>query len=238
MSSLKTQMRRCTTCYTAAADKPLKACSRCKSAAYCSRECQKKDWPRHKPACNHNADLAEALKGHAETLEGQLQRFTLPDGITLYELDQRLEKWVRFHNTTLMVVTMHAIRVTEDLMRARTHVLYITLRARPRKEHGDSAGKFFAIKDAQVLSIAEARKKEAPWPESLDQLNSLQEDSEANGRGQVAAAMVQCEPLAVQTVPFGSLRDIPGSVYNNWKARLMEDIEKGKKFDMRYGWTR
>jgi hypothetical protein len=28
-----------------------KRCSRCKSACYCSQECQKLDWKRHKPSC-------------------------------------------------------------------------------------------------------------------------------------------------------------------------------------------
>jgi hypothetical protein len=29
----------------------LKQCSRCRTVRYCSSECQKKDWPRHKTAC-------------------------------------------------------------------------------------------------------------------------------------------------------------------------------------------
>jgi hypothetical protein len=29
----------------------MQQCSRCHSAAYCSRECQKKAWPRHKNFC-------------------------------------------------------------------------------------------------------------------------------------------------------------------------------------------
>ena len=27
-------------------------CSRCKMVSYCSKECQKKDWKRHKKSCN------------------------------------------------------------------------------------------------------------------------------------------------------------------------------------------
>ncbi|KAJ7199121.1 hypothetical protein GGX14DRAFT_662088 [Mycena pura] len=30
---------------------PLRYCSKCQIASYCSKECQKSDWPEHKPAC-------------------------------------------------------------------------------------------------------------------------------------------------------------------------------------------
>ncbi|KAJ6484060.1 hypothetical protein C8R45DRAFT_1000059 [Mycena sanguinolenta] len=33
----------------------LKECGRCKSARYCSVECQRKNWKQHKPACEFNA---------------------------------------------------------------------------------------------------------------------------------------------------------------------------------------
>ena len=41
-------------------------CSRCRCATYCSRECQKTDWSRHKPNCDWNASMIakfEAEKG-------------------------------------------------------------------------------------------------------------------------------------------------------------------------------
>ncbi|XP_071085093.1 uncharacterized protein [Haliotis cracherodii] len=44
----------------------LKTCSRCKTALYCSRDCQKKDWQRHKKTCripDHDGnDLKTLLK--------------------------------------------------------------------------------------------------------------------------------------------------------------------------------
>lgn len=33
-------------------EKPLSACSQCQHAMYCSRACQVKDWPLHKPTCS------------------------------------------------------------------------------------------------------------------------------------------------------------------------------------------
>ncbi|ORY05374.1 hypothetical protein BCR34DRAFT_604534 [Clohesyomyces aquaticus] len=45
---------RCAICYKAsltAAGSPLLRCSRCQSAYYCSRACQKADWKSHKPSC-------------------------------------------------------------------------------------------------------------------------------------------------------------------------------------------
>ena len=35
----------------------VKPCARCRSAFYCSRECQKADWPRHRHICDLNVDF-------------------------------------------------------------------------------------------------------------------------------------------------------------------------------------
>ncbi|KDR68108.1 hypothetical protein GALMADRAFT_283213 [Galerina marginata CBS 339.88] len=42
----------CFTCdKTPEGDKEYQRCAKCKSITYCSRECQKRDWPRHKRGC-------------------------------------------------------------------------------------------------------------------------------------------------------------------------------------------
>ena len=38
-------------CYVCAHTEDIKCCSKCKLTAYCSRRCQKRDWPRHKGEC-------------------------------------------------------------------------------------------------------------------------------------------------------------------------------------------
>ncbi|EED79095.1 predicted protein [Postia placenta Mad-698-R] len=208
MSSLKTQMS--------------------KAAKYCSKECQKADWKNHKQNCQNNASLADALKDHAASPLGMIERLMLPDGISLYDLDQRLEKWVRFHNPTLMGATIHALRLPESLARARTHVLHIELL--PRWDHGGAVGKYFRVVRTKVVEVAQAQTWAEPWPASLSALREMQDQSESMRRGYVAAAMVESPPLAVQTVPFGSIKKLDYPVVQRWEEVLIKDVEAGRKF--------
>mmetsp|Transcript_15539 Transcript_15539/g.26723 ORF Transcript_15539/g.26723 Transcript_15539/m.26723 type:complete len:377 (-) Transcript_15539:58-1188(-) len=41
----------CATCCVAGSSADLQVCSRCMTLHYCSRKCQKQDWPRHKQEC-------------------------------------------------------------------------------------------------------------------------------------------------------------------------------------------
>ena len=173
--------------------------------------------------------LASALKEHESTPEGIMDRLFLPEGISRYELDQRLEKWVKFHNSTLMAACLHALRLPEDLGHTRTKLLYVKLS--PRDDHGGSAGKYFRIVEAYSVDMEEAMQKPSPWPESIMQLRPMQDESERLKRGRVTAAMVECPPLAVQGVPFGSLKSLRGlAVMPQWKEILVRDVENGKKF--------
>ncbi|TCD61348.1 hypothetical protein EIP91_008575, partial [Steccherinum ochraceum] len=221
----------CSGCYTPGSEKHLSLCAGCKAAKYCSRDCQKKDWPRHKATCQTNKTLVETLRAHSETPLGVLDRLVLPDGISMYELDQRLEKWVSFHSPTLMGATIHCINLPGNVTNARKKVMYVKLQPRERREHYDAPGLYFEFVDAYAVDIEEAMGWESPWPESLDQLKKLQDDSERDGRGGVTAAMVEVKPLAVQTVPFGSMKNLGiRRALSTWKETLKNDINQGKKF--------
>lgn len=153
--------------------------------------------------------------------------------MSLTELDTRLEKWIKFHNPTLMGACIHALALPRDITRSRSHVLH--LKVRPRTDHGGSAAKYFRVVEAEPIEIAQAMSYSPPWPESLNDLKNLREESEQSGRGTVAAIGIVCFPLGVQIIPFGSLKGLNTlRVLPTWKNTLIQDVENGKKFS-RFG---
>lgn len=145
-------------------------------------------------------------------------------------MDQRLEKWVRFHSYTLMGACLHAVRAPEDLNNVRTNVLYVKLEV--REDHDGVPAKYFRVAEAYAVSVQDGMRQSSPWPESLLQLRAMQNDAEKEKkRGLVGATLVECPPLAVQTVPFGSVKNVKGiTVLESWKDILISDVENGRKF--------
>lgn len=159
----------------------------------------------HKQICRTKSEFAESIAAFSQSPLGMFSQRLLPDGISMQELDQRLEKWVKFHHQTLMAACLHALRLPDDESRARTHVMHLILL--PRQDHGGHPGKWFKVVDAKALEWSEAEKKRTPWPESLAQVRDMQDDAQSKGQGRIAAAMLDCPPLSVQTVPFGSINN-------------------------------
>jgi len=127
-----------------------------------------------------------------------------------------------------------ALALPRDITRLRTHVLHPTVA--PRTDHSGSAAKFFRVRDAEPIAIAQAMTYDALWPESLNDLKNLREENEESGRGTVAAIGLVCPPLGVQIIPFGSLNGLRSlQVLPHWKDTLFRDVENGKKF-MRFGY--
>ncbi len=152
----------------------------------------------------------------------------LPDNMTFYQLDQLLEAWVHVHMRMLMVACIHAIRLPDGYDRLRTHVLTVQLRPLPRSVHGGNPARAFAVVDAFPLTVAEGARRGDAWRHCIEQLRTMQVLEDKVGTGRMGAAMLECPPLAVQVVPFGSIRPARGRVQENWKDIFVEDIQEGR----------
>lgn len=130
-----------------------------------------------------------------------------------------------------MAACESGLRLPENIDNALKQVLYVKLRGRAHPEHRGDVGKLFAVEDAYPLLIEEAMTWRSPWPESLLQLKDWQDKSGRLGRGRYTAVMVECPPLAVQTVPYGSL--FPTSfdpvIKPDWKEILVDDVLHGRQ---------
>ncbi|KAJ7277651.1 hypothetical protein C8J57DRAFT_1307400 [Mycena rebaudengoi] len=60
----------------------LKECARCRSAYYCSVECQRKNWQQHKPVCSYNVQLGRG-GGDDPVLERHLRHWAVRFDATL-----------------------------------------------------------------------------------------------------------------------------------------------------------
>ncbi|KAF9530200.1 hypothetical protein CPB83DRAFT_851156 [Crepidotus variabilis] len=212
-------------CAARRGDIPLKHCARCKTIMYCSRECQVAHWKDHKTWCNNNVDhLAELEAADRDGLN-----VGLPDGMSLVELDQRLEKWVKYHNSLLMAATIHALELPRDLKRSHQYLLRV--RVSYRTDNEGVPGKLFRVDKAFLVDIQSSRSKGPVWVQSIDEIERLRTESEEKRLGTVAAIALECSPLAMQIVPFGSLRDLsPLRIQKEWKEILIRNVENGKRF--------
>lgn len=120
-------------------------------------------------------------------------------------------------------------RPRHDIKRARTHLLRIKVVYRP--DNDGVIGKAFRIQDASVISVEDARALGGVWPASIDQLEKRRKGGEASGRGTTSGVALECDPLAMQTVPFGSIQDLGHvEIDPRWKEALIGIVEAGKKF--------
>ncbi|KAH9841126.1 uncharacterized protein C8Q71DRAFT_701522 [Rhodofomes roseus] len=85
----------------------LSLCTKCKKFHYCSKECQRKDWPSH--------------KGFAKQIE-TVERLSLLDPFAGQRL-KHFTDWC-FNSATNKLPYVSALRLYEDPGRAHTHVIF------------------------------------------------------------------------------------------------------------------
>lgn len=160
-----------------------------------------------------------------------MNQVALPDGMDLSELNDRLAEWIKFHHETLMVCSYHALSLPTDIGRTSTHIFRVIVE--PRTDHGGNPAKYFRVTSASAPLITEAAEYDEAWASGISVLKQMREDSERAGRGTETAVGIECDPLTVQLVPFGSI--FAGSestqleVLPHWEDILKKDIEQGNR---------
>ena len=93
---------------------------------------------------------------------------------------------------------------------------------------GRHAARAFAVEDAYALDVVRAARRGDVWVQSLAQLRTMQMHAEGRGATRFGATMIECAPLAVQTVPFGT-GPTRGPIQEDWKEVLVKDIREGRR---------
>lgn len=159
----------------------------------------------------------------------------VPGGLTAFEFDHRLEKWIKFHKDNLMAASLDAPELPRDVTNAQKFAFHIVVQYRPEPEHNNKAAKYFRITTAEVLPMSAAKARGPGWRAGLADFEKLREDRERQNQGTVSVTCVTCDPLNVQSIPFGSIGSNMEGVRINkdWKVKLLRDVEAGRKFG---GW--
>ncbi|KAJ7741182.1 hypothetical protein DFH07DRAFT_1064039 [Mycena maculata] len=114
----------------------LNKCARCRTAMYCSRECQKADWAHHKAFCQLVRDFPPP---------------TDPDTGGESPLQRHLRLWTARFNGSLVCATIVALQLNKRPQNIDEFGLVVTLQPRPHAE----AGARFNLVSAVVAPMTE-----------------------------------------------------------------------------------
>ncbi|KAI0667957.1 hypothetical protein C8Q78DRAFT_307077 [Trametes maxima] len=208
-------------------ERKLSSCGRCGARYYCSRECQRADWPNHKPHCRLADMVQQSLTELDNSPEGAHVRAHMPDQLSLVTLSEHRERWTRYYTQTVLLALAHALRLPEDPSRSLTHFLFVRLVPRPRAEHEGFAGKFFRIGDAAVIEWAEAERMPLPWPVLVAQIRAAQQGDRSRADEAKAVAMLYCDNLPMSMIQMRDLPVMEGEVNPEWKEWFVASVENG-----------
>ncbi|PPQ76873.1 hypothetical protein CVT26_001464 [Gymnopilus dilepis] len=183
----------------------------------------------HKELCQANLREYDIIA--AATLKPEQRRLLhLSADLKISEIDKTLRNWIKFHNQSLMLATIHALELPYDIRRACTHVLRV--RIQPRKDVVPTQDcQCFSLICADIMEQSAARDLGPVWTEGLRYLSVMREELEAEGRGTVAAIALECEPFGIQFIPFGSLKGLVTlPVMYHWRSLLKRALECGDHF--------
>ncbi|KAJ7041867.1 hypothetical protein C8F04DRAFT_1077530 [Mycena alexandri] len=148
---------RCDNCRKSPADlgiSKMKMCSACSSAPYCSVECQRQNWKKHKVDCKRvtNGELLRGvLSEPIRSIGGAKRKGTRTMGKALHELGS----WAQVHNgEALTVAAWQALGLLGDIEARKSKVLVLGL----CRSTSDTPKLYYTLKEAYVASVTELRR--------------------------------------------------------------------------------
>ncbi|KAF7341322.1 hypothetical protein MVEN_01868500 [Mycena venus] len=194
----------------------LKECSRCKCARYCSVECQRKNWKRHKVVCDHNV--------------GQLE---LADG-TEPVMQRNLRHWVVRFDATLLNACIRGLNLKYEWERIGQGGLMLCMEPRPHPHIGSrwriqNAG---MVRNEDILSILDsfgvADQYREVLPRHAEERARLQKSSGGTADyAQVIIIAGNVGPDALEGDHPPTMRFTPIDVHKGMVARMSMDKYEG-----------
>ncbi|KAJ6562756.1 hypothetical protein DFH09DRAFT_1315829 [Mycena vulgaris] len=148
---------RCDNCSKSAAEagmSNLKLCSACSTATYCSVECQRQNWKKHKIDCTRMTSGEFAREAMSELI-GNFGDRRRKGTRTMGQVLKDLGAWAREHNgDTLTVVAWQALGLFSDIEARKSKVLLLGLCRTP----STTPRTYYTLKEVCVVPVADLKR--------------------------------------------------------------------------------
>ncbi|KAH8101791.1 hypothetical protein BXZ70DRAFT_906364 [Cristinia sonorae] len=196
----------CQTCFRSKGDgTTLFKCSGCGIDKYCSKECQKRDWPKHKIKCRMNQHTSNII----------------PDRIS--DIPERLRHFTSKHRPVLAAAAYQALGLETDISRAHSNLFVVCLRPRQGNARPETA--FIAV-DAIVSSLDDISA------ELRGQIKKIDEVASAKGMACIFILMQCMETNVSNLVPFmisdSTAMTMAPDFAGRWKATMTKALNEGQ----------
>ncbi|KIO27666.1 hypothetical protein M407DRAFT_232456 [Tulasnella calospora MUT 4182] len=186
-------------------------CLRCGIATYCSKECQKKHWPDHKPQCDLNAPNRE------QSMDSE-------------SLFHQLRSWTSRHRPTFTQNISFSLGLLQDNTAFERKVAIHVLEHQPKAKR---TAEKFKIMHSGAAPIDALEKINPAFDTLRDQRNHQHQELKAKRPDFLGVAMylliaVSDEEIATNIVPVGLTTDFEGEIPPpHWKEKMIWSINSG-----------